>query len=72
MKRLAVVFGILSLTVFAMLIEKNKKKKKKSKKEKKFLEVEMSAPNGEPILSGAGGGKYYMNGGKKVYLRKAK
>lgn len=72
MKRLVIVFGILSLAVFNMLIEKDKKKKKKSKKDKNFLAVESAGPNGEPVLSGAEGGKYYMKGDKKVYLRKVK
>lgn len=71
MKRLAVMFGILSLAVFTMFIEKDKKKKK-SKKDKDFLLVETAGPNGEPILSGSEGGKYYVKGGKKVYLRKVK
>ncbi len=71
MKRLAIAFGVLSLAVFTMLIEKDKKKKR-SKKEKHFLEVEIAGSNGEPILSSAGGEKYYMKGGKKVYLRKSK
>ncbi len=71
MKRLAIMFGILSLAVFTMLIEKDKKNKK-SKKEMNFLEVEIAGPNGEPILSGSEGEKYYVRGDKKVYLRKVK
>lgn len=71
MKRLAVMFGILSLAVFTMFIEKDKKKKK-SKKERNFLEVETASPDGAQILSSAEGEKYYVKGGKKVYLRKVK
>ena len=71
MKRLAITFGILTLAVFTMLIE-NDKKDKKAKKTKRFLEVEATGPNGEPILEGSGGGKYYLKDDKKIYLRKAK
>lgn len=71
MKRLAITLGVLSLAVFTMFIEKDKKNKK-GKKAKKFLEVEVAGPNGEPVLSGSGGGKYYIKDDKKVYLRKVK
>lgn len=71
MKRLAIALGVLSLAVFTMFIEKDNKKKK-GKRAEKYLEVETTGPNGEPILSGSGGGKYYIKGDKKVYLRKAK
>ncbi len=71
MKRLAFASGVLFLAVFSMFIGKDKKGKK-SKKDKNFLAVESAGPDGEPILSGAEGGRYYMKGDKKVYLRKAK
>ncbi len=71
MKRLAIAYGVLFLAVFTMFVAKDKKQKK-SKKDKNFLAVESSGPNGQPILSGADGVKYYMKGDKKVYLRKVK
>ena len=71
MKRLAITLGVLCFAVFTMFIEDDKKKKKR-KKGKEFLEVETTGPNGEPVLQGSGGGKYYIKGDKKVYLRKAK
>ncbi len=69
MKRLAIAFGILSIAVFSMLMEKDKKKNKNSKKEESLSGVEMPGPHGEPVLIGAGGGRYYMKGDRKIYLR---
>ena len=71
MKRLAVAFGILCLGVFAMFIEKDKKKDKKIVPDESE-EVEFTGPHGEKIMIGSSGGKYYLRGKKKVYVRRKK
>ncbi len=71
MKRLAVVFGVLCLGVFAMFIEKDKKKGKKTFSDESD-EVEFTGPHGEKIMIGSSGGKYYLKGKKKIYVKKKK
>ncbi len=69
MKRMAIVFGILCLGVFTMFIERDKKKSKKFFKINTPGEDEITGPHGEPVLIGSHGGRYYLKGDKKVYLK---
>ena len=71
MKRLAIVFGVLCLGVFAMFIENNKKKKNKNISYEND-DVEFTGPHGEKILVGNSGGRYYLKGDKKVYIKRKK
>lgn len=72
MKRLAIVFGVLCLGVFAMFIEKDKKKGERLFSDESENDVEFTGPHGEKILVGSNGGKYYLKGKKKIYVRKNK
>ncbi len=69
MKRLAIVFGVLCLGVFAMFIEKDKKKGGKIYS-KSDNEVEFTGPHGEKILVGSSGGRYYLRGDRKIYIKR--
>ncbi len=70
MKRLAIVFGVLCLGVFAMFIEKDKKKGKKIFGDKDEDAIEFTGPHGEKIMVGSSGGRYYLRGDKKIYVKK--
>lgn len=70
MKRLAVVFGVLCLGVFAMLIETDSKKDKRTFHKESDDDVEFTGPHGEKILIGSSGGRYYLRGKKKVYVKR--
>lgn len=71
MKRLAIVFGVLCLGVFAMFIEKDNKVKKIFHRESED-DVEFTGPHGEKILIGSSGGRYYLKGKKKIYVKRKK
>ncbi|MEP6583589.1 MAG: hypothetical protein ABJA90_04965 [Ginsengibacter sp.] len=72
MKRLAMVFGVLCISVFALLTEKDKKKIGKISRHENDKDVEFTGPRGEKILVGTHGGKYYLKGETKVYIKKKK
>lgn len=72
MKRLAVVFGVLCLGVFAMFIENDKKTGKKNFHKESDDDVEFTGPHGEKIFIGSSGGRYYLRGKKKVYVKRKK
>ena len=72
MKRLAIAFGVLCLGVFAMFLENEKKKGHKKFDHENDNTVEFTGPHGEKILIGSSGGRYYLKGDKKIYVKNKK
>ena len=70
MKRLAVIAGVLFLAIFSLFLGGGKKKKKQdiSHDDEGQVDRGMTGPRGERIYIGAGGGRYYTNDNKKVYI----
>ena len=69
MKRLAIIFSVLFLSVFTLWQAKNKKKSAKNKiTHEGEIDEEMRGPRGEEMYIGSGGGRYFIRGNKKIYV----
>ncbi len=65
MKKIAIVFSILFLSVFTLWRSKNKKKLAKHEGE---IDEEMRGPRGEEMYIGSGGGRYFIRNNKKIFV----
>ena len=69
MKKLAIVFGVLLLAVFALFLGSNKEKKSMvTRVPEGNHDEDMAGPRGEEIFIGSGGGRYFIKDGKKIYV----
>ncbi len=69
MKRLAIIFSVLFLSVFTLWQSKNKKKDARNKnKHEGEIDEEMRGPSGEEMYIGSGGGRYFIRNNKKIYV----
>ncbi len=69
MKRLAIIFSVLFLSVFTLWQSKNKNKEARNKnKHEGEIDEEMRGPRGEEMYIGSGGGRYFIRNNKKIYV----
>lgn len=63
MKKLFLIFAISFCTMSVMAQKKEKKEATRD-----TIDNRMKGPDGEPIVIGKGGGRYYWKNGNKVYV----
>ncbi len=70
MKKTFLIIAVSICTLSTMAQQKEDKKEKKEKKEatRDTIDNRMKGPDGEPIVIGKGGGRYYWKNGNKVYV----
>lgn len=69
MKKLAIIFSVLFLSVFILWQSKSKKKLAKNKTTPEGeIDEEMRGPKGEEMYIGSGGGRYFIRNNKKIYV----
>lgn len=70
MKKVAIALSTLlaALLVFLAIGEKQNKRSKITPPPYPNLDEHMVGPRGEEIFIGAGGGRYFIKNGKKIYV----
>ncbi|MEP6616966.1 MAG: hypothetical protein ABJA57_10325 [Ginsengibacter sp.] len=69
MKRPGVIFAVLFLAIFSLWQSgKQHKRKNKNIDEEGKIDKGITGPRGERIFIGAGGGRYFTNDERKIYV----
>lgn len=68
MKMLGIIFGIMTVGFIALLSSPDDKQKVKMLHTDGEVDSDMTGPEGQQVLIGTGGGRYYIRKNRKVYV----